>query len=903
MTNVQRFLESTAVADAPSVGTGAFVSWKASRGSARGRVVSIHTNSRVPGILHSVEGTKIAPAARVRLYAKSGKGWAPTETFVGLPTGSLTAIDALPEAVTEAVAGSFDDIRAIVQDAIAERANTYGVVDCTCWVTDIGLDWVVYYVGDELYMLEYAIGADGAVTLGEPSEVFRVTMYVPAVEPADEQSSDVAPVASPEAPVASGDPAGTMMESVQHVTTGRLLGAKGSGADGGRIFEVEVLKYGISENGRKYPAQVMKEATPLYEGAKAYDGHRTDQALRSSTVTGLVGSFRNARATESAIVAELHLLPSASAVGEMIDMSLVNQAAGLPPLVGISHDVLAESRQIVEGGRRLIEATKIVAVNSADVVANPAAGGIVTRMVAGGIDTDTLTTYKEITLNLKQLLALLRITESVKRPALLVEYAVVLANAGLSGEDAIRMAEAIEPPAPVAPVAPIDRVTEAKIGRTSAMARLLVQTCVAEAKLDGRLCESVLLGLPEQFTEAELTTAVESYRRIAEGMEKVGLAPTVPAVEVTLDAHDAAIGRLDAMFAGDYSKGFRSLKEAYITITGGAPRWTDSDEFNRQILQESVDFTAGKRLTESATTSTWGNILGDAITRRMVAEYAQPSLNTWRPLVSGIVPISDFRTQRIERMGGYGVLPGVNQGAPYQPLTTPGNDTEVTYALTKRGGTEDLTLETIANDDLRAVQRIPVKLGLAAAQTLFRFVFDFLNSNANIFDSTALFVAGHNNTATTALSGANLSTARKNMRKQSAYGDTTNILSIVPRYLVVPPDLEELAFQLATSAVAMPSGAPVGAATNIPNLHQGIQPIVVDYFSATSATEWFLVADPSMVPTIELGFYQGQQDPALFVQSDPTVGSAFNADKITYKIRHIYSGAVVDYRGMYRGNT
>lgn len=95
--------------------------------------------------------------------------------------------------------------------------------------------------------------------------------------------------------------------------------------------------------------------------------------------------------------------------------------------------------------------------------------------------------------------------------------------------------------------------------------------------------------------------------------------------------------------------------------------------------------------------------------------------------------------------------------------------------------------------------------------------------------------------------------------------------------------------------------APVGAASNIPNIHQGLTPIVIDYW--TSITSWYTVADPSRVPTIEVGFLQGQEDPALFVQNDSASGSVFNADKVTWKIRHIYSGAVVDYRGMYRGNS
>jgi phage major head subunit gpT-like protein len=139
---------------------------------------------------------------------------------------------------------------------------------------------------------------------------------------------------------------------------------------------------------------------------------------------------------------------------------------------------------------------------------------------------------------------------------------------------------------------------------------------------------------------------------------------------------------------------------------------------------------------------------------------------------------------------------------------------------------------------------------------------------------------------------------RAAMRQQTAYGDTKDVLSIVPQTLIVPSSLEELAWQLATSLVALPSGAPVGAATDIPNIHSRMnEPIVVDYYS--DQNDWYVVATRTMVPTIEVGFYNGRQDPELFTQSDPTVGSMFDADKVTYKIRHIY-GAVLDHRGFYR---
>lgn len=119
----------------------------------------------------------------------------------------------------------------------------------------------------------------------------------------------------------------------------------------------------------------------------------------------------------------------------------------------------------------------------------------------------------------------------------------------------------------------------------------------------------------------------------------------------------------------------------------------------------------------------------------------------------------------------------------------------------------------------------------------------------------------------------------------------------MPRYLIVPSDLEEIAFQLCTSVVAVPA-TPAGP-SDTPNIHRGMEPITVDYYSDTN--DWYLAADPMQTPTIEIGFYSSQDAPELFTQADNTVGSMFDADKMSLKIRHIYSGTVIDHRGFYRG--
>jgi hypothetical protein len=89
-----------------------------------------------------------------------------------------------------------------------------------------------------------------------------------------------------------------------------------------------------------------------------------------------------------------------------------------------------------------------------------------------------------------------------------------------------------------------------------------------------------------------------------------------------------------------------------------------------------------------------------------------------------------------------------------------------------------------------------------------------------------------------------------------------------------------------------------GESATTPNLHQGIEAIVVDYW--TDPNDWVVVADPNLIPTMEIGFFEGREEPELFVQDVPNVGSMFDSDTITYKIRHIYGGDVLDHRGFYK---
>jgi 2'-5' RNA ligase len=693
---------------------------------------------------------------------------------------------------------------------------------------------------------------------------------------------------------------------------GRVIEAKGVDDAGGRVFRVRIIQAGQSRNKRRYPQPVLAAAAARYEGAQAYDHHRSEEELRSSTITGLVGSYRNVSVESDGLHADLHLLPSATHAAEALDAALAAQAAGLRPLVGISHDVMATWKR-PEGGQ-VEEATAIVHVYSADIVADPAAGGMATRMVAGGITNETDPAGGAPTGQSKEGST---VTAPLSTDAVLAALqgacADQLATVGLTRANtttgatdsgattttAATDAGGTAATGASAPAAESARANEAAMSKTSFLGQLMIRTKVEQAGLPIAVVESVTANMPEQVTEAVVDAQISGIKAglaVVERAGLVGAAPLGPA-QVTKESQEKKAKALDDFFDGNYAEGYRSFKEAWADITGHRPQaW--GEDINRRILREcfGAGFDSAVRGTESLNSASWAQALGDSITRRMIRLYSQPSLQTWRKIVSDIVPVSDFREQKRTRVGGYGTLPVVAEGAPYQPLQSPA-DEEAVYSVIKRGGTDDLTIEMIANDDIGAIRNIPRLLGLAAAITLYRFVWDTLITNVTCtYDSTALFHANHANTDNPAvLSSTTLSAGRRTMRKQAAYGDTANILSLVPKLLIVPAELEELAFQLTTSAVAVTGNADA----TVPNLHRGMDFEVLDYWTDTN--DWILSTDPNMCPTIEVGFYQGRQEPELFTQADANTGTMFNADKYTYKLRHVYSGTPLEHRGFYRG--
>jgi hypothetical protein len=675
-------------------------------------------------------------------------------------------------------------------------------------------------------------------------------------------------------------------------------------------WRVQLIQAGVSKNRTEYPLEVLHRRASLYEGVPVFYSDGPDHDPNRRGFGAIAGWIVEARPNSRGVEGVLELNRGRPELREtFLQAWEVVQKTGKLPF-GFSHVVPAgryrlSVRRLAEGQvvRRIEDFDE---VESVDIVMRPSAGGELLGLVAA-IDEREERSVRTMAVLVERLRRGERLTEAelneLKAQLSPEEYLAALETGIAAREDA---AKGVSDDRDVATEAQAIREAVERVRRLEC--RALLAERLAEAKASGLpavFVERIRRDFADRVFEAEeLEQRIAADRELAAKLAESQSLPRTGKVDATVveDQRERWQKAMDGLFEGrvvDGVRPFTSLKQAYRVISGSSLEYIDPN-LSRMILGEAAGWVPpGHPLAESITTTTFAQILGDSMTRRMIQEYSRPNLQTWRAIVGpNIVPLTDFRTQRRMRMGGYGDLPVVAEGADYQPLTSPG-DEEATYAPSKRGGTEELTFEAIQNDDIGALRRIPRELGRAAARTLYRAVWlTTIRDNATCsYDATPLFHASHSNLGTNALDAAGLLATENAMRAQTFYGTDERMGDVnQPKILVVPASLREIAYKLTQSATAVTTNQDA----TVPNIFRdvGYRIIVVD--DLTDANDWFAFADPADVPILEVGFLNGREEPELFVQDMANVGSVFAADKVTYKIRHIWGIGILDHRGAFK---
>jgi phage major head subunit gpT-like protein len=348
---------------------------------------------------------------------------------------------------------------------------------------------------------------------------------------------------------------------------------------------------------------------------------------------------------------------------------------------------------------------------------------------------------------------------------------------------------------------------------------------------------------------------------------------------------NALLHRCDAKIkledAGREFRGMRLVDMAreFVEMSGGNPRGMTPQELARAAL--GCDRQA-VRAAGMHSTSDFPLLLGSTVNRTLRDSYANAP-QTWRPL-GRQTTVPDFRAVTRAALGDIAALEQVKEHGEYKYGTLSEDGAPIKVA--KFGKIIAITWETIVNDDLGALTRIPAALGNAAAATESNVVWALLLGNPNFTDGVPFYDASHGNVAGSggAINTTTLAAARAAMRKQKSKAG--EFLNLTPEFLVVGPDKELEAFQF-TSSVYVPAKN-----ADINDVRNASLTVIVD--ARITGNQWYLFAAPGSIDTFEYAYLEGEQ--GVFTETR----EGFEVDGMEIKARLVFGAGWIDYRGAYK---
>lgn len=269
-----------------------------------------------------------------------------------------------------------------------------------------------------------------------------------------------------------------------------------------------------------------------------------------------------------------------------------------------------------------------------------------------------------------------------------------------------------------------------------------------------------------------------------------------------------------------------------------------------------------KWIRAAFSTNSLSNILENVLNKQALIAYKSAEIQALK--IAKVSRTPDFKqvsrlrllgTGRYEKLGAGGEIPSGKM-----------TDEKYTNQADTYGQVIYIDRQTMINDDLQMLQDAGTLLGHSGREVLNDLVFALVLSNPNNF-----FHADNANLSTgagSAFGETGLKNALIKFRKQKAGpGDKARDkrpINIAPSILLVPPELEVDAQILLGSSDIRPDG---GADRGNFNPWRGRYTLVSaphlsdSYYSGNSAAAWYLLADPKVLPAIEILALNGKVEP------------------------------------------
>lgn len=284
------------------------------------------------------------------------------------------------------------------------------------------------------------------------------------------------------------------------------------------------------------------------------------------------------------------------------------------------------------------------------------------------------------------------------------------------------------------------------------------------------------------------------------------------------------------------------------------------------------------------TTSDFPIILGDTVGRVLRDAYQAAPSGIRR--LGRQTTARDFRAVNKIMLGEAPLLEKLNEHGEIKAGTMA--EAREAYKVETWARKIGITRQVLVNDDLGAFADLARRMGQAAAETEARILVTLLEAGSGngptLSDGKTLFHADHGNKAGTgaAISDATLSAARLALRIQKGIEDRT--IRATPRNLLVPPALET------TAEKWLASIAPATAADVNP--FSGSLSLVVEP-RLSSATRWYVTADPGEIDGLEFAYLSGAEGPQVESRS------GWDVDGVEIRVILDFGAGFIDHRGWF----
>lgn len=685
----------------------------------------------------------------------------------------------------------------------------------------------------------------------------------------------------------------------------------------GTEWEVVICEPGFTKNGWYNPPEVLKAAAGLFEGVDVniYEFPETGAVhipeplfdLKKLLVKNKAGWLDAVRYVAGrGLVGIVHFLDHAKWIGQ----NMLQAMSENRQIYGLSYDAIVKAAREAVQGKEVWKSLEFRKVDSLDIVTRPAAGGKFNRAVASMPAQTKEDPMKEKLWKMIQ----------EKRPDLLNGKEIEK----LSDQEVEALARmAMEPPGPPASPGNDNFATkddlavfrcgmalERKLGGSDlpepAKARVRKQfegRAFQDEDLDKSIADekdylAQMAAPPESdpVPGSRIVVGVGSIEKVQMAVDRTfGLSKADVEACARMARLDGQPFFTDMRSVQDYSDfdnvpAFEGLRHIYTFLTGDHEV---TGRFDRRRLPAEL------RGRMDVTSSTFSYVLGNTLGRRLVSGYKEIDFNEGL-LISIKKSVKDFRQQEAVLVGGFPDLADVDpESGDFQEIVGV-TDEESTYTLGQKGNLLTITRKTIINDDVSIVQRLVKGLSRTARRTHGKYVWAFFIDNATCSDGTAWFTGGHGNLGAAALTHATALVGYKALAAttEKDSGERLGLLDDpdVKPVIVGPIDIMETIQQIESEDFYYSAN---DLTTKVPNPLKGkVRGKVLSLL--TDADDWGMLLPPNAIDMVEMGYLNGREEPELFVADSPQSEQVFVADKVRYKLRHEYAGALIDFRSGYK---